>query len=163
MKRPVEERRRLLKGLVAGGVALTVLPDTWQKPIVDFVVIPAHAQASAPAFIQTVEFAYTATGPEGVSGTLTPTNSPETHAFNSNLLSAHSFQLTPTIVVDPSITDAFNLAVNEVIAGGDDTNFSPASQNLAPDNMNGAIPFATIQCWRGQREVSDLPDHVDPR
>ena len=148
MKRPVEERRRLLKTLVAGGGALTVgsaLPGSWKKPIIDSIVVPLHAQGSAPAFISTIEFAYSVTGgTEPVSGTLTPGNSPTTHIFNMSLLEDYDYTLTPNIVVDPSITDAFNLTVNEVVAGGYSTNFSPASQNLAPDNVNGVIPFAPI-------------------
>lgn len=146
MKRPVEERRRLLKVLVAGGAAVTAytLPSTWKKPIIDSIVIPVHAQSSVPTFIQTVEFGYTVTGPEAISGTLTPSNSPETHLFNSSSLDEHSFQLTPNILVDSSLTDTFNLTVNEIVAGGNSTNFDPSTQNLAPDNTTGIIPFAAI-------------------
>src|SRR5262245_13830576 len=110
MKRPLEERRRLLKTLIAGGTAATaatVMPDSWTKPIIKSIVVPVHAQGSVPTFIETIQFAYTVTGPEAVSGTLTPGNSPESHAFNSNLLSAHDYTITPTIVVDPAITDTF--------------------------------------------------------
>jgi hypothetical protein len=39
---PTETRRRLLKGL-----ALT-LPAAWSRPIVESVVLPAHAQTSGP-------------------------------------------------------------------------------------------------------------------
>jgi hypothetical protein len=147
MNRPVESRRRLLKALAAAGGAVTtatVLPDAWKKPLINSVVVPLHAQASAPSFITTIQFAYVVTGPEGVSGTLTPSNTPETHAFNTDLLSVHNFAITPTVVVDPSIADAFNLTVNETAVGGDSTNFFPATQNLTPNAVNGVIPFNVV-------------------
>ena len=40
-------RRRLLKGLAAGSAVIAgqeVLPEKWSKPLVDAVVLPAHAQ-----------------------------------------------------------------------------------------------------------------------
>ena len=43
------DRRHVLKILVIGGVATAVaLPSRWTKPIVQAVVVPAHAAASAP-------------------------------------------------------------------------------------------------------------------
>jgi hypothetical protein len=147
MKRTVEGRRRLLKTLLAGGAAVTattVLPDTWKKPIIDSVIVPVHAQGSVPSFIDTIEFAIAVGGPEGFNSTLTPSNSPETRAFDSNELSEHDYTITPTIIVDPSITDTFTLEVNEVFFGGNSTDFSPSNQLLAPNNTNGVIPFVAI-------------------
>lgn len=40
-------RRKLIMSLAAGGGVLTtgkMLPNTWVKPVVDSVVMPAHAQ-----------------------------------------------------------------------------------------------------------------------
>lgn len=45
----VEERRKLLKGtLIVGGavVGAKSLPESWSRPIVDAVMLPAHAQTS---------------------------------------------------------------------------------------------------------------------
>lgn len=42
-------RRRMLKGIAASGAVIAgqeVLPDKWSKPLVDAVVLPAHAQAT---------------------------------------------------------------------------------------------------------------------
>jgi hypothetical protein len=39
-----EKRRRLLKGTVATGAIITA--DKWTKPVVDQVILPAHAQSS---------------------------------------------------------------------------------------------------------------------
>lgn len=39
-------RRRLLKTLILGGAVTAVLPEKWIKPVVDTVIVPAHAQGS---------------------------------------------------------------------------------------------------------------------
>lgn len=39
-------RRRLLKALAAGGVGAALLPKEWTRPIVDSMLLPAHAQGS---------------------------------------------------------------------------------------------------------------------
>ncbi|MCP4010585.1 MAG: hypothetical protein GY726_13885 [Proteobacteria bacterium] len=46
-----KERRKLLKTLTLGGgmVTLTNLPSTWSKPVVESLVLPAHAQTSGVA------------------------------------------------------------------------------------------------------------------
>ena len=46
----VEERRKTLRKLLVGGGVLGAagsLPDTWSKPLVDSVLLPAHANTSA--------------------------------------------------------------------------------------------------------------------
>ncbi|AUN93725.1 hypothetical protein [Pseudazoarcus pumilus] len=39
-------RRRLLQALALGGVSAAVLPEKWVKPVIDTVIVPAHAQAT---------------------------------------------------------------------------------------------------------------------
>lgn len=39
-------RRRLLGTLVAGGAAGAALPSQWKKPVIDAVMLPAHAQTT---------------------------------------------------------------------------------------------------------------------
>lgn len=44
-------RRRLLKTFTAGGAAVMIgknLPDNWVQPVVESVLLPSHAQTSAP-------------------------------------------------------------------------------------------------------------------
>ena len=41
-----EGRRLLLKSLAAGGAAAAFLPDKWSKPVIDRILVPAHAQGS---------------------------------------------------------------------------------------------------------------------
>ena len=40
---PEQSRRRALKTAVLGGAAVVVTPEKWSKPIVDSIVLPAHA------------------------------------------------------------------------------------------------------------------------
>lgn len=42
----LRERRSLLAGVVFGSLSLTALPKKWTKPVVDSVLLPAHAQTS---------------------------------------------------------------------------------------------------------------------
>jgi hypothetical protein len=47
----VSARRRLLQIMAVGGTAAVVLPEKWVKPVVDAVMVPAHAAGSVvPAF-----------------------------------------------------------------------------------------------------------------
>lgn len=48
-----KSRRTLLKSIAAGGGAVVAgksLPDTWKKPVIDSVMLPAHAQTSGEFF-----------------------------------------------------------------------------------------------------------------
>lgn len=50
-QQPDSGRRRILKVITIGGVATTatlLLPSKWAKPVVQSVIVPAHAQASPP-------------------------------------------------------------------------------------------------------------------
>lgn len=54
-----ESRRKLIKSIAAGSGAIVAgknLPESWTKPVVDSVMLPAHAQTS-----QLVEFTYQST------------------------------------------------------------------------------------------------------
>jgi hypothetical protein len=45
-EKTVSARRRLFQILAAGGAAAVVLPEKWVKPVVDAVIVPAHAAGS---------------------------------------------------------------------------------------------------------------------
>jgi hypothetical protein len=47
-------RRKLLKSIAAGGGAVVAgksLPESWSHPVVDSVILPAHAETSAPPVV----------------------------------------------------------------------------------------------------------------
>lgn len=57
-----ENRRKLLKSIAAGGGAIVVgksLPESWSKPVVDSVMLPAHAQTSPSEPICNESIVYT--------------------------------------------------------------------------------------------------------
>ncbi len=151
MKKPVEERRKLLKSLVAGGAAIgaaAALPDSWKKPLINAVEVPAHAQSSVPpSFIQTISFAYSMNPQTGspLAGTLTPGTTPITHLVNSpQQLPGSDFSMTPTFNVNAGTNGTFTLQINEVTGGGNETNFSPASQPGVAPSVNGVVPFVAV-------------------
>ena len=46
-------RRKLLKGIAAGSgavIAGKTLPESWSRPVIDSVMLPAHAQTSLRSF-----------------------------------------------------------------------------------------------------------------
>ena len=52
-----ESRRKLLKSIAAGSGAIVAgksLPESWSKPVVDSVMLPAHAQTSDPCGALTI-------------------------------------------------------------------------------------------------------------
>ena len=56
-------RRDIMKTVVIGGVAtMIVLPGKWTRPVIDSVVTPALAQASAPGTTGTTSTTATTTG-----------------------------------------------------------------------------------------------------
>ena len=73
-----QSRRKLLKSIALGSGAIALgktLPDSWTKPVIESVVLPVHAQASAGAeftgtYSDTVILALQSGGP-GVSDTVT--------------------------------------------------------------------------------------------
>ena len=55
-KKSSENRRKLLKSIAAGSGAIVAgksLPESWSRPVVDSVMIPAHAQTSPCAYTLT--------------------------------------------------------------------------------------------------------------
>jgi hypothetical protein len=76
-KRPGLDRRQVLKLVMIGGVATAVaMPGKWVKPVVNAVIPPAHAAASAPATTK----APGTTGTTTTAGPTTTTPAPTTTA-----------------------------------------------------------------------------------
>ena len=53
IKKSSESRRKLLKSIAAGSGAIVAgksLPENWSRPVVDSVMLPAHAQTSGPIY-----------------------------------------------------------------------------------------------------------------
>ena len=69
---PTVDRRRVLKKAMAGGiVGAAILPERWVRPVVEWVIVPAHAQTSPPPRTTTAT-------PPPPTTTATPTTPPPT-------------------------------------------------------------------------------------
>ena len=68
-------RRKLLKSLTLGGAATVTaksLPGEWKKPVVNTVVLPAHAQTSPPPFTPDFHGGMAMTRVNGITGLSVP-------------------------------------------------------------------------------------------
>ncbi len=52
-EKTVSARRRLLQAFAVGGTAAVVLPEKWVKPVIDAVIVPAHASGSVVPIVGT--------------------------------------------------------------------------------------------------------------
>ena len=73
------ERRRLLKQAIAGGIVGAVfLPERWVRPVVDAVIVPAHAQTSPAPTTTTATPSTTTTVAPSTTVLTTTTTAPST-------------------------------------------------------------------------------------
>ena len=129
-------RRKLLKSLAAGSGALVAgktLPDSWGRPVVDAVMLPAHAQTSL----------LNSSGPAALVNTVTERERPDSSllAQASDLLlpDAHAQRVIPTAAV----------CVEHLREGGD-----------APDvaNFSARLLFAIGDCkWSFLVTATNVP------
>ena len=150
IKRNKQSRRKLLKSMAVGSGAVVAgksVPEEWMKPIVDSVILPAHAETTGgeppaeepPASCSVsgnVGSTFTAFG-DAASGTYAL---PGTYTEFVVASDSSTITLTPSFTVTPGVTDAFNLAVvsTEPIAG------SQLNQNVTP-SANGVLAFNQIE------------------
>ena len=74
MKNNKVSRRRALKIVASGAVVATIaLPSKWTRPIVEAIVVPAHAQASPTTTNGTTSTLPPTTGTVTTTATTTPT------------------------------------------------------------------------------------------
>ncbi len=66
-------RRRILKGTGVAGAAAILLPTSWTKPVLQAVVVPAHAQTT-PGVTTTTGTTTTATTVTTVASTMATTS-----------------------------------------------------------------------------------------
>jgi len=72
------KRRKLLSSIAAGGAAVSLLPQKWSKPVVDSVLLPAHAQMSPGALVACTVTGYLVSGTLSLSQSSTSFNVPST-------------------------------------------------------------------------------------
>lgn len=95
-----QKRRKLLGAIAAGGAATTLLPQKWSKPVVDSVMLPAHAQMSPGALVDCTVTGYLLSGTisfsQSASSFFVPSTSPSTFtdASSSGTTSVSSVAFT---------------------------------------------------------------------
>jgi hypothetical protein len=97
-KKSSESRRKLLKSIATGGGAVIAgksLPENWTRPVVDSVMLPAHAQASGGPFAGNANLPNGALESDSVFAQFVDTLIPEAHAIE--------FQ-NPYVCVTPNAT-----------------------------------------------------------
>jgi len=114
-----ENRRKLLKSLAAGSGAVIAgksLPESWSKPVVDSVMLPAHAQTSpspcTPCLVAATYCAGSGNGTGGGSIDIAV-------SINGTVSVDHSgFAVSPqTDSVDPCAGGAFSVTANSSGSG----------------------------------------------
>ena len=138
--RSKQQRRKLLKSMAAGSGAIVAgktMPDEWAKPVVDSVVLPAHAQAS---LVCSVRGSMTPYYVSDSTIQLDPVSIPGSETINFG--STAEVGMIPNISVTPGITDPFSLTT--ALSGDFGTPTTGTDQVETPDPVNGQIPFNSI-------------------
>lgn len=133
-KKSSESRRKLLKSIAAGSGAIVAgksLPESWSRPVVESVLLPAHAQTStAPACTITVLVAGIPDGSSAVTQ-------------NTSI----SGTITPNPGADVSVL--IELDFDGVFSGNTTSTTTDASGNYAwPTYFFGSTPVGTVEALR---------------
>jgi hypothetical protein len=132
-------RRELIKALAAtgGAVALSNVPNKWNKPEVGFGVLPAHAQASN--IVDNAVYTSNCDSDPATGGDIT-TTPPEGQIRNATA--------TVNIISGTGTIDNISVTVTVVPAAGinaSDLVFTPALNTLNPStNSSGTASFGDI-------------------
>ena len=150
--RSKQSRRKMLKSMAVGGGAVVAgknLPDQWAKPMVDSVLLPAHAQTttvvcsisgSASATQATGPFDGADNGLDSTTDSFGPFNLGG--SYNESAPASDEITITPEFSVTPGVTDAFNLTT--VYNGDLDIAGPDINQNVTPDPANGTLAFNSL-------------------
>lgn len=126
-QRQSEKRRDVLKKAAAvGGVAVVAkaAPGSWTKPVVDSVLLPAHAQTSAPAALGKItgNWVIGDDAPGGLAGIM------GTEVQGSDFLYDDSTDFSFQALLDPpaAVMVSADVAINGTNIGGIDAPIAPA-------------------------------------
>ena len=136
-------RRKLLKSMAAGSGAVIAgksLPESWSKPVVDSVMLPAHAQTSPSPCTPCLGAALYCEGSGGSGITVDV-------AIDGTVTVTHQ-RITPqTDTVDPCIGGDFSVTGDHITGGGSTTiagRIICAAQTSIDVTENGGAPITLI-------------------
>ncbi|MFZ0488510.1 MAG: hypothetical protein WAL83_16060 [Arenicellales bacterium] len=152
LTRSRQSRRRMLKSMALGTGAVVAeenMPAQWAKPMVNSVLLPAHAQTSISCSISASALLAQDTGSTADSAdqgnaaddtSYGPFNFPGT--YDQLVTGSGAVAVVPQVSVTPGVTDNFNLSS---VLTTDVNNNADLNQNVSPDPQNGTLPFNVIQ------------------
>jgi hypothetical protein len=120
----INARRNLLKGIAAGSGAVITgksLPESWSRPVIDSVMLPAHAQTSGPD-------SFTGQGMEQAS--ITP-DSRFVKLMNGLVEDAHAVSALEALGICIKSDGVGTVSVDAIITGGT-TDIMDASASNVP-------------------------------
>ncbi|MGA8259036.1 MAG: hypothetical protein WB783_02365 [Arenicellales bacterium] len=153
LTRSKQSRRRMLKSMALGTGAMVAgenTPARWAKPMVNSVLLPAHAQTSISCSVSASALFAQDTSPtadvtdQGNSANdafFGPFNFPGN--YDQLVTGSAPVAVIPQVSVTPGVTDNFNLASD--VTGSSVAANADLNQNVSPDPENGAIPFNVIE------------------
>ena len=149
------DRRKLLVGLTGGIAGISQIPAQWSKPIVDTVLLPAHAQTSTTTVAPTTAAPATTPAPVTTPAPTTPAPCPTPVLDANNVTTSTNLVLT-----DPSgqtsggmaktqITNTSTVAISlsnslSVVPSVQGVNFNLAVPSQLQPGQSGAITIDTI-------------------
>jgi hypothetical protein len=154
-KKYSKKRRHLLQGIAAGTAGTVVAPQHWQKPVINAVMLPAHAQASAALLNCVVAFSEGDNDNPVVVLSEGVTNVDDDGSDTSSRDSWDGSLYTPTVTVSPaSLAGDVTLVIATTNAQIDD------SQSLTPDPLTadtdtGVVIFPPGDTLGGDDDVGD--------
>jgi len=137
---PISARRRLLQIMAVGGTAAVVLPEKWVKPVVDAVIVPAHAAGSVVP----------AQGTFGNQGPLFADSGQGNFLERVAGMLIGSAHASPALTCGGEQTICINFVISappsravQVFVNGDGTSIPPAPV-IAADNSIGTVTCGNL-------------------
>ena len=135
-QKSVSARRRLFQILAVGGTAAVVLPAKWVKPVVDAVIVPAHAAGSVVGRVGGIY------GNGGVQTTQNTNSASALDRFAGMIIgSAHAAVLPLTC---GSLTDPNSVCISFSIPSAPGTNVTVVTSNQGSSSVPQIYPNNTI-------------------
>ena len=143
-----DSRRKVLKSIAAGSGAFVAgksLPDSWSRPVVDSVILPAHAQTSPASPGCSTEFAGTYDGTatatvERCGDVIDPITPPLTVVIGADCSVSVSYTGNRAYTGTGTIVgDAFSVAISRT-----EDCTAPAGQNAGTGTVTGTVTGTQI-------------------
>ena len=134
-QKSVSARRRLFQILAVGGTAAVVLPAKWVKPVVDAVIVPAHAAGSVVGRVS---------GTFGNSGTIQTMNSGNIMERFAGMIIGSAHAAAVPLIACGSLTNPNTVCISFSIPSAPGTNVTVVTSNQGSSSVPQIYPNNTI-------------------